>query len=562
MKKFKTIILLYLCFLCGIGAFTACSDDNSEPNGGGEIPVITDQDLSDIVVEDSGSVSWHDHYSNILKEAQQGNSEEDSLLAVIAKRNLEVADSLTDAYIDSIGGNGNLPGTDDGKWNKDGAIGYRYVSLRYKTVDKDGKPIECSELVVGPYNKILPDPHPDNIVIGCHVTITSNHERPSKYESLTSDVGMLATHANTYFSCSLLPHMSIITNSITYGGENLVIIPDYQGYGATHGDAHPYLSQDLTARQVVDGVIAGKKWFEKYGKTLEKKYKTVAIGYSQGGSVAMAVHRYIETHNLTKTLNFAGSVCGDGPYDPVATLKKYIDDDKVYMPVAAGLIIKGMCDANPYVAGKYSPSDYFTDKFIQSGILNWIASKNFTTTEIQEMLLNYSMNNLNGFVMMRKSGNTYLPYISENVYISDGNKRAWEEASEDASCYCTVDQLLRPEVIEYFKNGGLVETQYMDKMTAIQNALEMNNLTKGWTPQHPMFVFHAEKDEVVPFVNYESASAAFPGRYFKGLKYTKNGGTHVNTGTTFYVWKENSYFKSIISDKWQKSYPDHDKIDN
>lgn len=544
MCKFKTNLFYALCLLLGISAFTACSDDNAEPsvNPGGEISGVTDQELADIQVVDSGRTSWHDHYSAMLKEAQQGNSEEDSLAAAFATRQLEVNDSLTDVYLESLGANGDLPDA-DGDWGKNDILGYKYVVLRYKTIDKDGKPIECSELVVGPYNKLATDsiPNPDNIVIGCHVTITSDNRCPSQTKTLNTDVGMLIGHARYSFQMGV--------------NENLVIIPDYQGYGLTHKDPHPYLSQDLTARQVLDGVIAGKKWFEKNGAPLEKDFQTIALGYSQGGSVAMAVHRYIEKNNLSNMLNFAGSICGDGPYDPVATLKEYISNDRIYMPVAVALIIKGMCDANHLVAGKYSPSDYLTDSFLKSGILDWLVSKDYTTKEIQEKFLAYSMNNDNGFVMMRKSAtdNKYLPYLSSNMQTADGKKRNWVKASTDASCYCTVDQVLRPEVIEYFKKGS-VETPYMAKMTAIHDALEMNNLTQGgWMPQHPLFVFHSEHDEVVPIVNYKNINCSPD--YFTGIIYTSESGTHEATGTTFYFLKESSYFKSILSNTWKRDYP-------
>ena len=33
----------------------------------------------------------------------------------------------------------------------------------------------------------------------------------------------------------------------------------------------------------------------------------------------------------------SGAVCGDGPYDPVATLDQYIASGKLFMPVAAAL---------------------------------------------------------------------------------------------------------------------------------------------------------------------------------------------------------------------------------
>ena len=522
MNKMKKNLFYALCLLLGIAAFTACSDDKAEPsvNPGGGISGITNQDLADIQVVDSGKTSWHDHYAAILKEAQQGNGEEDSLMVAYASRQLEVNDSLTNAYLESIGANGELPGA-DGNWSKDYFLGYKYVVLKYKTIDKDGNPIECSELVIGPSAPfdVGPAPQPNHLVIGCHDAITSDAQCPSKgigYEAY--DVGTLIEHARANFKTGV--------------NNNLVIIPDYQGYGATRKDAHPYLSQDLTARQVLDGVIAGKKWYEENAEPLNKDFKTIAVGYSQGGATAMAVQRYIEKNNLSETLNFAGSVCGNGLYNPEATLKSYISNDKIYMPLAVAQLIKGMCDAAPGMAGQYAPSDYLTEGFLKSGILDWLASKDYTEDEIQDKLQAYASNKENGFEMTK-------------------------DAANDASSYCTASEVLRPEVIAYFKNGS-VETPYMAKMTALHDALEQNNLSQGWQPQHPIFVFHSEKDEVVPLVNYEKVELAFsPTSFFRGIINKSSVANHKNTRTIFYLVKEGFYFKSILSDTWEKDYPDH-----
>lgn len=95
---------------------------------------------------------------------------------------------------------------------------------------------------------------------------------------------------------------------------------------------------------------------------LSDDWKTFAFGYSQGGSTTLAVHRYIEQQGQDKDLHFTGSICGDGPYDLVATLRYYFDDNGnsydvetphtkgfATMPVVLPLIIKGMprTDARP-----------------------------------------------------------------------------------------------------------------------------------------------------------------------------------------------------------------------
>ena len=48
-------------------------------------------------------------------------------------------------------------------------------------------------------------------------------------------------------------------------------------------------------------------------------------------------------------------------------------------------------------------------------------------------------------------------------------------------------------------------------MKDLHRALESNNLTKRWQPQKPICLYHSTKDTVVPYVNFESAKAAFSG---------------------------------------------------
>lgn len=521
---------MFILLLVGVLVFTACSDDNgSEGKPTSDITGVTQPDLSKIEVGETGQRSWHEHYTMLLKEVEGSNGEEDNMLAEYARQQLHDVDSIDQSLKEGTGEDADSGGS--------AFIGYKYTNICYESVDQNGNPVKLSELVVYPYeagNNTSVEVR--NIVIGCHVTITSDFERPSNYANLklTTDVGMLACHAR-------------MQEDPVYS--NLVVIPDYQGYGTTSSTAHPYLYQTLTARQVVDGTLAARAWFEQNVCKLRQGYKTIAAGYSQGGSVAMAVQRYIEQNNLDgkSQLNFAGSVCGDGPYDPVATLKSYVATDKVYMPVATGLIIKGMCDSNPVVAGKYSPRDYFTEGFINTGIIDMIASKNYSTDEVQKKLAEYSATHSDFNIMRLTTKGNYMPYTAENK-----NKYSWKDATANGAVYCTVDQVMRPEVIKYIKDETVAD-EYRPKLEAIVKALEMNNLCKQWQPRHPIFVFHSMRDEVVPFDNYNSATAAFTGNYFKGLKY--NAGCvylHVGTGTSFYMYYEGVYTGALLKDTWQK----------
>ena len=103
--------------------------------------------------------------------------------------------------------------------------------------------------------------------------------------------------------------------------------------------------------------------------------------------MALATQRFIEQNNLTDELHLGGSVCGDGPYDPIATLlyyvKQYRDGDPLSMPVVMPLILKGMCDSNPYMKN-HQVSDYLKPSFLNSGILNWLTDKIKTTDDIED----------------------------------------------------------------------------------------------------------------------------------------------------------------------------------
>ena len=248
-----------------------------------------------------------------------------------------------------------------------------WFTYNYPSVNAEGEEVTLSALAC------MPDDDCDyvnNVIIGCHVTITSNKECPSRYTeegSFKSDVSMLMNHAGS----GLVFHS--VQDDMPY--YNLVIMPDYEGYGVTRSHAHPYLYQELTARQVVDGVRYGISLYNSDSSVSEIRHpfrdgwRSITVGYSQGGSVALATQRFIEQNGLTDELQLAGSVCGDGPYDLMSTLMYYVGQYKagknLNMPVVMPLILKGMCDSNPYMTD-HQVSDYIKPHFLETGILDWL----------------------------------------------------------------------------------------------------------------------------------------------------------------------------------------------
>ena len=106
-----------------------------------------------------------------------------------------------------------------------------YYNYNYPSIDAGGKPVLLSAMAS------MSDEdcdHINNVIIGCHVTITSNKQCPSSYKdegSKASDVGLLVNHS----SSGMVFHSA--QSDMAY--YNLVILPDYEGYGLTRSHAHP-----------------------------------------------------------------------------------------------------------------------------------------------------------------------------------------------------------------------------------------------------------------------------------------------------------------------------------
>jgi len=407
-----------------------------------------------------------------------------------------------------------------------------YYTCRYSylSTSASGEPVYLTGRMSWPCNS-----DPEAIVAGCHITITENSEAPSLNTSVMSDVG--------------------ITN-LLLSGKALVVFPDYEGYGNTSERSHPYLCQEITAKQMVDGILAARDQFlNGRGGKFKDGYKTILIGYSQGGAVAMATHRYLEEGfsgeaPLAEELHLAGSICGDGPYNPTATLKQYIADGRIFMPVVAPLIIKGMCDASSYLKGQYSLSDYLSHDFLESGVEDMISSKELTTDDIQKRLTSYSFTHANaeeGFVMYCKAtdNSTWKDAGFQSMTADNENKYSW--SSSDGSRYAPVDRVLLPELIKFFTDGSNATPAF----TAIGKALEENNLTaQSWQPEHPIILFHSVHDEVVPFVNYESAMSSLSGPNVHGVKFdAPQVQLHVTVGQIFFLSHVYNYVSDFIDGK-------------
>lgn len=373
---------------------------------------------------------------------------------------------------------------------------YTTQVMYYESIDAHNRPVTLSALLYIPDRKqrndnligtTTRDHDVSFVMLDCHPTVASDAQSATGASPLINVGGYMCAEGA------------------------LVVCPDYVGYGITAEEVHPYLVETLTARNCIDCELAAISLMREQGLTFAPDYYTIVTGYSQGGAVAMACHKYIE-NNLSQheadVIRFHHSVCGDGPYSLKATMQTYSEWDSLAFPCVLPMLIQGLKEA--YDDGcmrSVGLADFLNPAILQSDVMDIINSKGHNTAEVNEAVI-------------RAVGSNRFTRITT-------------EAARDLST-----------------NAG----------KCLQRALAKNDLTTGWQPQHPMYLFHYRQDEVVPFSNCEAALAAFRGNpnvhfvdceeayadlksnsfyWSLGANFSLGSGweyNHSNCGTVFYVY--------------------------
>ncbi len=293
-----------------------------------------------------------------------------------------------------------------------------------------------------------------HIVLSCHPTVTDNPATPTGSRPVDGDICRMAGIDER--SC-------------------MVVCPDYCGYGLSTYLQHPYLIHDVTARNCVDGVVAAIEAAKKQGFEFDSNYTTQIVGYSQGGATALACTKYLEgdacPQSIKDKVKLSQTACGDGPYSAVATVKQYLKwgkpvkeegetvyDQNLDYACVLPLIVAAAKDA--YGDGcmhTVEIKDFFDPLFLESGILELIKTKGVDTGVLD--------NEINR-VMKRQRP---IDVFSEKII----NKQTGEfnETTKEYKC--------------------------------LMRALELGDLTIGWEPKHPIYLYHLPADKTVPYVNTE-----------------------------------------------------------
>ena len=329
--------------------------------------------------------------------------------------------------------------------NDDAEYGYRRVVYTYKSVDAHDKDVELSASLLWP-----------GYFIG------------SEWHDLKPE------------NICLLEHYTITSDkeSPTGGyqfepyavGNSLFVVPDYIGYGITADMVHPYLNHNLCAINSIDALEAGFSAFcDMSEEGLNEKWKLYVLGASQGGANALAVHKYLDTNEeVGKLWRFEYSNCAAGPHSPVITMETYFESGVTTYPVLFPLVFKSYIYSYPDILGAFTEDQFYSDKYlaVKEQIDQMISGKEHKVKDINMLILTETKDLFDSSIGLTE------------LYLSD---------------------ILSPEI--------------MDPESAIYKALlkclEINDLTVGWTPSHPIKLYHSSADVVVPYENSLAVKEAF-----------------------------------------------------
>ena len=376
----------------------------------------------------------------------------------------------------------------------------------------------------------------ESLHIFSHITITADDERLTTTSGLSKEQSLLLMLPGRQYASFMGGEQA------DYVGRCIVIAPDYEGYGVTKDAPHPYLSQRVTAQQMIDGVKYGLTLYQKMAKESEtllpmkSDWRSFCMGFSQGGAVSLATHREIEEQGLAGELRFQGSICGDGPYDLVSTMRYYLEDDGTSygvetahrkglatLPAVVPMILKGMLDTHPDLKA-YKIEDLLSQQLLDTGVLGWIDSKTYNLDNISFGLYQKLQAGVDTL------GRQYTPAQMAEMF----------ESPKVGKVLGKMEKMFSPAVYEYMSNAGnfnAVPEAAGNVGQALHRALADNSVVTGWEPQRRIQFFHSKYDVIVPYGNYLSFRDAHPqgeGTLFR-INDTFNNGDHMDAGTGFFM---------------------------
>ncbi len=222
----------------------------------------------------------------------------------------------------------------------------------------------------------------------------------------------------------------------------ITLVPDFSGFGSSTNVLHPYFVEEGEAVPAVDMILATQELMED--SAIVWNSKLLLTGYSEGGYVTLATHKYLQEHKELG-LEVTASAAGSGAYDQVHMKNYFFELENYDQPFYLAYAI--------YASQKYDNVEEPLEIFFQQ------------------------------------------PYADKIPSLFDGSKGSAEINSELTT---HVPSLLQPEFLENSETNPV--------FARFEAQIRDNSLT-NWTPQAPVRFYHGGADVTVPKENSEATLA-------------------------------------------------------
>jgi pimeloyl-ACP methyl ester carboxylesterase len=169
--------------------------------------------------------------------------------------------------------------------------------ITYSSIDVNKKKVNLTGLIAWPVGGA-----PKGLVVYCHGTTVDRDRSPSKFKGKGEAPETI--EAITGFA----------------SGGYAVILPDYLGLG-DHKGAHPYPLSAVNARSGMDMISAARAFSRQKNYRIGREL--FISGYSEGGGVAMALTRSLQSY-MNEEYQVTRSAPASGPYDLSGTTRKFM----------------------------------------------------------------------------------------------------------------------------------------------------------------------------------------------------------------------------------------------
>jgi Prolyl oligopeptidase family len=115
--------------------------------------------------------------------------------------------------------------------------------------------------------------------------------------NITKSLNMAALNAPTNAAYS----EAVLVAAMYAAQGYIVVAPNYAGYDSSSLSYHPFLNADQQSKEMIDILAAAKKALPNLSTPKTDNGKLFLTGYSQGGHVAMATHRAMQSAGIAVT---------------------------------------------------------------------------------------------------------------------------------------------------------------------------------------------------------------------------------------------------------------------